>query len=214
MATAAASKKVQYNTENLFILFYTLRVLWKLKKGHKVPDLYGIVFPSKSGGNKTLYDHILGFQKCKILEHSKRLSGLTGIDEQYLTGEYRMRISTVKDDDWSRFIKLRKDHGDSLKAAELKQVEAKINKAIGAANEKQEKEKPQFQRLAYFAEYGLKKPNKTLGDLFREIEAKIAECEPKKFENADISLLESHQQVIREHLDHIAATIIMAKWKK
>ena len=99
-------RKNQYEIlRNQFILFYTLRHLWKMKK-RRVNDLYKILFPSysRTGGNKTLYDRILSLKGDNLLADSKRLAELTGISETYFTGEHKLSGLKVSDDEWKKLL--------------------------------------------------------------------------------------------------------------
>lgn len=199
--------------KNLFILFYTLRHLWKSKK-RKVNDLYNILFPSASstGGNKTLYDNILRLKDCKMLSHAKRLSEITGINEKYFEGEYKLNTN-VSDEDWGRFIRLKTRRGSDSKGAELVNVENAIKSGINLTAKELDKQSDPFKRLAYFAEYGHKREDKKIEDLFSEIESKIEECRPFDLEHAQLELLEKHQEAIQTYLRRITAVATVRKWK-
>lgn len=212
----AEQKNVDKYLMNQFILFYTLRYLWKLKD-HAVGELYKTLFPSKKGmgGNKTLYDNILRLQVPykTMVGHSKRLEELTGLSQNYFTGQYELSVNGLINEDWYRFIQLRKKCG-ATKNSELKLMEDKIKRGIRLADSNRSSLSEPLKRLIYFAEYGHKKADKTLEDLFREIESKIGECHPNDFEKASLQLLENHQTAIQKHLYHIAAVVTLKKWKE
>lgn len=210
----------QRNTDNYslnqFILFYTLRHLWKLNK-HPVGGLYETLFPSKNkiGGNKTLYDNILRDKAPYeiIVGHAKRLEELTGLRREYFTGERELSIPSLMKGDWYEFVMLRKK-SKTVKSDKLKELEGKIRREIHNAKKMNPSGLNEPLRLlAYFAEYQHKREEKTLEDLFREIESKIGECHPRDFEKASLQLLEKHQSAIQEHFYHIAAVITVKKWK-
>lgn len=211
---------IQRNTDNYllnqFILFYTLRHLWKLNK-HPVSGLYEILFPSKNeiGGNKTLYDNILREEAPYkiIVGHAKRLEMLTGLKKECFTGERGLSIPSLINEDWYEFVMLRKK-SKTVKSDTLKELEGKIKREIHNAKKMNPSALNEPLRLLiYFAEYKHKREEKTLEDLFREIESKIGECHPRDFEKASLQLLEKHQRAIQEHLYHIAAVITINKWK-
>lgn len=209
-------RKNQYEIlRNQFILFYTLRHLWKMKK-RRVNDLYKILFPSYSriGGNKTLYDRILSLKGDNLLADSKRLAELTGISETYFTGEHKLSGLKVSDDEWKKFIDLRKEKGDSPKSADLVQIEDTIKRAISLTVDDKSNQSEPFKRLLYFAEYGHKRVDKNLIDLFGEIESKISECKPEEFKAVDLELLKEHQKRIQTHLYHIAAVVTLREWEQ
>lgn len=200
--------------QNLFIMFYTLRHLWKLNE-HMVEELYKILFPSKrtGKGNKTLYDKILRLEKSPSASDSTRLAALTGIGEGYFTGHYKLSVAGLTDKDWIEFIQLRRKKGTRQKDIALIQAESRIKSAIKKAKGDPLSQSETFKRLTYFSEYEHKRADKTLEDLFREIESKIAECKLGDFKQADIELLERHQKAIQAHLYHVAAMITLKSWE-
>jgi len=199
-------------SRNLFILFYTLRLLWKLSR-HRMEELYKLLFPSNSstGGNKTLFDNILNNRGANILPHAGRLAELIGISEKYFTGEYKLIVPGLTDDNWNEFIRLRKKRGE--KESTLRQVEKRIKDNIQDAVEESSKQSEPFKRLLYFAKHQRKRADKTIEALFVEIESKFVECLPTVVEQADIELLKKHQEAVQRHLFHISAAITMAEWK-
>lgn len=215
-----AKKKRKLNEtkylQNRFILFYTLRQLWKINKRHP-GDLYRVLFPSKSesGGNKTLYDNILKLHDVNLLQHSERLAELTGLSEQYFTGECPLKVGDISGSEWERFIQLRKSENRNTKKSDgLSLAEFEIKRKIKLASENSNAQHEQFKRLWYFAQYGHKRIDKTLIELFEEIESKIDKCRPEDFERVDLELLENHQKKISDHLHHIAAVVTLRNWKK
>lgn len=119
----------QKRLQNQFILFYTLKELWKLY-GNETSGLYKLLFPSnnRAGGNKTKYDNILRLQNVNLLSQSSSLADLTGLIDAYFTGERILFVGQLKQEDWSKFVQLRKKQGtsNSAKSDELKQIEYKI----------------------------------------------------------------------------------------
>lgn len=212
----ARQKKVDEYLKNQFILYYTLRYLWKLN-GHTVGDLYKILFPSKNaiGGNKTLYDNILRGKVPyeTMVAYSTKFEELTGLSKHYFTGQYELSITDLTSEDWHRFIQYRNSN-EGTKSNEQKQIEYKIKQKIRDKKENKSPSSEPLRRLIYFAEYKQKRADKTLEDLFIEIERKIGECSPNDFEKADLQLLENHQRVIQGHLYNIAAIITVRKWKE
>lgn len=212
----AAQRSTDNYLLNQFILFYTLRHLWKLNE-HPVGELYKLLFPSKNaiGGNKTLYDNILqGNVKYEIMVgHANRLEELTGLGRNYFSGEYGLSIPSLINEDWYKFALLRKK-SRAGKSDELKVLEGKIKRGIYNAKANQSDLSEPLRRLVYFAEYKHKRVDKTLEDLFTEIESKISECNPNDFEKASLQLLEKHQRTVQEHLYHIAAIVTIRKWKQ
>lgn len=209
-------RKNQYEIlRNQFILFYTLRHLWKMKK-RRVNDLYKILFPSysRTGGNKTLYDRILSLRGDNLLADSKRLAELTRISETYFTGEHKLSGLKVSDDEWKKFIDLRQEKGSGPKNADLVQIEDTIKTAISLTVDDKSNQSEPFKRLLYFAEYGHKRVDKNLIDLFGEIESKISECKPEEFKTVDLELLKEHQAKIHTHLFHIAAVVTLREWEQ
>lgn len=208
------NEKEDLYLKNLFILFYTLRHLWKYKK-RKIDDLYKELFPSSGykGGNKTLYDNILRLKDCNMLSRAKRLSELTGISEKYFTGEYKL-ITKVSDEDWQKFIRLKIGRGSNPKGVQLITIENKVKSEINLTADDPSSQSEPFKRLAYFAEYGHKREDKKVDDLFREIESRILECRPYDLEQAQLELLEKHQEAIQTYLRHIAAVVTVRKWKE
>jgi len=220
MAESATAKKERVNInsdlENLFILFYTLKYLWKLSE-HPVNELYRILFPSKRqskiGGNKTLYDDILRLKDVKAQRYSKQLAELTGMSERYFTGESRLAVGSLLYDDWICFIRHRRKAATTSRGADLKQIEGKIKRGIREARDNRPNSSGPFGRLVYFAEHKAKQTDITLADLFGEIERRIRRCSPHDFEMADLELLENHQKVVQEYLYRIAAFVTIKQWK-
>lgn len=218
MAGQVNGKEDSY-LKNLFILFYTLRYLWKYKE-RKVDDLYKKLFPtsrSKDGnktlaGNKTLYDNILRLKDCNMLPRAKHLSEIIGISEKYFTGETKL-TTHVSDENWEKYIRLRKKRGSGPKDAELVSVENEIKRGIKLTADNPSSQSEPFKRLLYFAEFGSKHEDKGAEDLFREIESKIEKCYPSDLEQVQLETLEKHQRAIQEYLRHIAAVAILKRWR-
>lgn len=210
-------EKERMGLQNQFILFYTLRELWKLY-GNETGGLYKILFPSKNqvGGNKTKYDNILKLQDVNLLSQSSNLADLTGLSEQYFTGERRLLIGQVTLDDWNKFIQLRKKQGKSggEKPGELRQIERKIKDEIKNAMEWPDKQNATLKKLMYFAQYGKKQATRNLQDKFKEIENVINELQPGEFRQADLEVLKAHQIKIQNHLQRIMAALTMQQWEE
>jgi len=207
----------QSSLRNQFILFYTLRELWKLY-GNETGGLYKVLFPSKNqaGGNKTKYDNILKLQDVNLLSQSSNLADLTGLSEQHFTGERMLQVGQLPLDDWKKFIQLRKSQGVSggEKSLDLRQTERKIKDEIRNATEWPDKQNATLKKLMYFAQYGKKQANRNLQDKFKEIENVINELQPGEFRQADLEVLKAHQIKIQNHLQRIMAALTMQQWEK
>ena len=172
----------QRNTDNYlvnqFILFYTLKHLWKLNE-HPVSELYKVLFPSKNkiGGNKTLYDNILRgqVQYETMVAHSTRLEELTGISKHYFTGQYELSVPNLIIEDWHKSFMLR-GKSETEKPNELKELEAKIKREIRNAKNNQSNASEPLRRLMYFAEYKHKRADKTLPYFAFNLSKQIFEC--------------------------------------
>lgn len=207
----------QKRLQNQFILFYTLKELWKLY-GNETSGLYKLLFPSnnRAGGNKTKYDNILRLQNVNLLSQSSSLADLTGLIDAYFTGERILFVGQLKQEDWSKFVQLRKKQGtsNSAKSDELKQIEYKIKSEIRRVHIRPDNQTDTLRRLMYFAQYGKKRADKTLQDKFMGIESAINELLPSEFRQADLEVLKAHQERIQKHLQHITAALTMLQWEK
>lgn len=203
--------------KNQFILFYTLRELWKLC-GKEMSGLYKLLFPSKNqaGGNKTKYDNILRLQDVNLSSESKRLEDLTGLSEVYIIGERSFVVGQLGQDEWSRFIYLRKRYrkSDAGKSDELKQIEQKIKREIKGIHMDPGKQNNVIKKLLHFAQYGKKEADKTLQDKFKGIEGAISEVHPLEFQQTDLEALKAHQEKVQRYLQHITAALTMQQWEK
>lgn len=207
----------QSGLRNQFILFYTLKELWKLY-GNETSGLYKLLFPSnnQAGGNKTKYDNILRLQDVNLLSQSSSLAEMTGLSEKYFTGERGLQVGNLILDDWKKFIQLRKKQrrNESAKLEELKQIEQKVKDGIRTAHMQPEKQNDPLRRLMYFAQYGKKRADKSLQDKFRGIESAIDELHPLEFRQADVAALEAHQKNVNKYLQHITAALTMRQWEE
>ena len=111
-------------------------------------------------------------------------------------------------------IDLRQEKGSGPKNADLVQIEDTIKRAISVTVDDRINQSEPFKRLLYFAEYGHKKVDKNLIDLFGEIECKISECKPEEFKTVDLELLKEHQKRIQAYLYHIAAVVTLREWEQ
>ena len=209
-------EKERMGLQNQFILFYTLRELWKLF-GNETGGLYTILFPSNNrvGGNKTKYDNILKLQNVNLLSQSSQLASLTGLSETYFTGERRLSVGHLTVEDWNKFIQCRKStrasYGD--KSKELRAIERKVKDEIRTASENPERQSEPFRRLMYFAKYRQKRADKTLQDKFKDIERAIDELQPTEFRQAELESLKKHQEKIQSYFQRITAVAIMLQWE-
>lgn len=208
---------------NRFIIFYTLRFLWK-ENNRKVNELYEKLFQSvRSGsGNKTLYDNILRLKQIDLSARAKELSSLIDINEQYILGKgnYKLTIIGFSDSDktWKRYIQLRQTWAasrENRKGSELTCVEEEIKKNIRLACQKEnfKTQSEVFKRLVYFATYGQKKSEKRADELFAEIERAIGECTCSNIERASAEKLEEHYKMVLEYAHRLDAILTLTKWR-
>lgn len=164
--------KRYYN--NRFILFYTLKWLWKKYK-HPVSELYKTVFDSTGkGNNRSLYDKVLKDKYSPLSsDRVKRLEEITGIDQKYFIGEQTIPCSAFIIEEWDKYISLRRKRNGGEKSLDLIHVEAEIIRQLVVAEAETEVTK-EFEKLVYFAKHKRRAPEKSIVSDLQEIEKLMA----------------------------------------
>lgn len=208
---------------NRFILFYTLRLLWKENK-RETDDLYATLFTSRQikGNNKTLYDRILRLDDTvNLFPQTKRLAHVTGVPEKYFLGERQYKVTVSNDPNeyatWKLLIDLRQQRGggQKKKSQELKDTEAQIrNWILEASKDENIKQMSEvFSRLVTFAKLGKKRSEYEIDDVFSEIEAGIDKCSRQLLVGASSEQLAVHYAKLMEYVHRVKATQILKDWK-
>lgn len=209
-----------------FILFYTLRHLWKMYK-HPVDELDRMLFETKKGnGNRGVYVAILGLKDIDIsYRQYEKLEKITGIPIDYLQGEKFIRISSQEDESstWSKFMNLRQDwqkkrkDGNATKSRDLVRtqntIDSWIKKAVEPENLKTKSEA--FQQLVYFAKnMKARKPEtvKPSAMILSDVESAMAMCEYEVLNKASLEQLKNHYKVLYEYAKRVDAIITLKEW--
>lgn len=198
---------------NRFIMFYTLRFLWKCYK-NPVPELHSIMF---SGGNvtegRTSYNKMLKIDTYVKDAVAKKCEDTTGVDQRYFTGERPMVVADLSLNTWWRFVELWNNRKDDERQEFIKlesEIHEKLRKASVADLAKQQEV---FRVLAYFAKNKSKKSTHTTLERLTKLEKQIEEFTKRELELVDKDRLEAHRQVLREYTDRITAISILNGWK-
>lgn len=209
-----------------FMLFYTLRFLWKMYK-HPVVELDRMLFETKKGnGNRGVYVAILGLKDIDITYRQyEKLEKITGVPIDYLQGEKFIKISGQEDEliTWSKFIKLRQEWQEkrkkenATKPRDLVKTQNIIDRWITeAAKPKNLKTKSEtFQQLVYFAKNTKARKAETVRSsdmILSDVESAIAMCEYEVLNKASLEQLKNHYKVLYEYAKRVDAIITLKEW--
>lgn len=198
---------------NRFIVFYTLRFLWKLYK-NPVPELHKIMF---SGGNvtegRTAYSKMLKLDTYVKDSTAERLEKITGVDRRYFTGERTLVVADLSLSTWWRFVELW-NYREETQNQEFIKIEGEIQERIRRAGKADLlKQQEAFRVLAYFAQNKAKKMAHTTMESIAKVEDLIKGFTRRELEQVDAEKLDEHRALIREYMERLYAISLLKKWK-
>lgn len=199
---------------NRFVLFYTLKWLWK-KYNHPIPELYRTLFDSTGkGNNRSLYDRVLHDNHSPLSDDRvKRLEEITGIDKKYFIGEQVIPCAAFVIETWDKFISLRKKRKGGEKTLELLQIESEIIRQLTVAEAEKNVTKD-FEKLVYFAKHKRRSPEKSIVSDIQEIEEHMNKLSSDKLAGVEASRLEEYRRALFTHYERIDALCVVNRWKK
>jgi hypothetical protein len=209
--------------ENRFKIIFVIKELWKANN-RGMDELLQKLFPSKRDakkGNRSLYDRVMRLESLKFsdwMNTAEQMGRTVGINDTYFLGASELKISTDTNESklWKQFISLReKERGHSdAKNPELIQIESKIKSEIlKAAKADELKSKSEaFKRIAFFAEYGEKRAEKSADQLLLEVEKAVGDITYGCLQSSSTDRVKRHYAAIKEYEERIQAVLIIEKW--
>ena len=204
----------QKELQNRFQIFYIIRLLWKYHN-HQVDDLYAAL-----GLNRTLYTKILHLDAVDLLDRKATLEAVTNVSFRYWDGEKAcgvfLKSWNLQEQNgmWEKLISLRKQQGQH-KSAELIQTERTIKEKILTAirEDNLQQETEVFRRLAYFATYRQKRPEKNAEEMLLQIERDIQQIHLNTIKSVQTQRLNTHMEIVCKYLERLQAALVVERWK-
>ncbi|MFV0239801.1 MAG: hypothetical protein ACK5H4_07140 [Lacrimispora sphenoides] len=221
MAEIEAFNILNEKHKNRFIIYYTLKWIWKEKmkcsNNLRMNDLYFKIFPTKKGnGNRTLYNRLL---KCSdsdldldlnIEDEIKRLSDITGLSADFFSGKREFPISGLPRADWEKYIRLRSKHP---KSEDRKIMEKRINEAlkeVAKDKNKHNNSKAVNDIISYIMD-GHKRTTDAFIDRINQMTGLMSEFTRKELDNADPEIIEKYLAELKKHYDCIEGINVLNK---
>lgn len=200
------------NYVHRFIVFYTMRCLWKLYK-NKVPELYSALFADgKIERGKTAFEQMLRPDEKIEDQVAERLEDIVGINDKFFTGNMALSIPGMEMHQWIEFVCLwnsTKSTSDKKYRKMRDQIVSKIKEA-SISDEQGEN----FKRLLFFSKNRCKKIEHDICNRFAEIEKMISDVGAQDVLGMlDDDRLRQHRDLVHKYLLRINAVCVLKEWE-
>ena len=197
---------------NRFIVFYTLRCLWKLYK-NKVKELYPTLFASgRIENGKTAFENIMRAGNSIDDHIVERLEETVGIGARFFSGDMKLSIPGMDIQQWTEFVYLwnLKETRDERYYRKLRRQIADKIKEASASEEQGEN----FNRLLFFAQNGCKKSENDIFNRLAEMEKMMSGIKKQEIlRMLDDKRLREHRDLVQKYLHRINAVCMLKEWE-
>lgn len=202
---------------NKFILFYTLRWLWKYYK-HSVPELYEAL--ESCGVNRTMYDRILRMEVVNTEKAAGAFERITGLESDYWRGIDQLRMANITRSDWEQYIEAREKRKDAEKQieksvdtadaeeaektldvakADVKKWEAILDDKFRKCLMQGGKQHSSFRIINYFAQHGQREAPVSISTKIDGILEAIGKLEQKDIMGLSNEKLRNYKDTLAQH---------------